>query len=250
MSQTHRTYWLLLISIILGIISAAGAEKMPGPDVILYTRSYWRIRTVFETEEIIMPSGKIEHVTFSYDGNWFRKNKGKVEVAKGDYKINKASVIRLPENTSLDWMKSDFDDSAWARLKGPFLARTGGNTKATKWKLILMRGRFKVTDPAKAGDLKLDIKFRGGAVVYLNGNEIIRKYMPAGEITPVTASLPYPKEVYLDNNGYLVWPHDDKEIYKDREKKRIREIGSLTIPSSKLKKGSNVLARSKGTPSK
>ena len=220
-----------------GQARSAGGGKPPAT-VVLDTGSFWRFRTTWETVEVVLRSGEVGPYRFAYDGNWFRKHAGEVEVAKGDYKTVRAPVVRLPERTSRDWMAPDFDDSSWVRLRGPMLA----GSKSVHWKLILMRGRFEVTDPAKAGDLGLSLTFRGGAVVYLNGQEVSRAFMPKGEVRPHTPALPYPEEVYLDDRGYLVWPHDDRAVYQDRVRKRVRRITGLRIPSSMLRKGVNVLA--------
>jgi hypothetical protein len=167
-------------------------------------------------------------------------------VPPAEYKVTPVPVVRLPEHTSEDWMSAEFDDSSWVRLRGPMftyekggLPRESGNVN---WKLILMRGRFKVTSPAKAEGLTLSLAFRGGAVVYLNGRELTRAFMPKGEVTPTTPALPYPDEVYLNDRGYLVWRPDDGEVWEDRVRKRVRRITDFPVPASVLRRGVNVLA--------
>ena len=233
--------WVLLTACVSAALAGGTAMAAGGkqPDtVILDTECFWRFRTVWETVDVARPSGKVEHVRFVYDRNWFRRNKGKVEVAKGQYKALKVPVVRLPEHTATDWMKPGFDDSTWVRLRGPMLARSNNDN----WKLVLMRGRFKVTDPAKANGLAISLTFRGGAIVYLNGREVTRKFMPEGEITPNTPALPYPEDIYLDDKGYLVWPHDDQAVYRRKAAQRTRRIRSCVVPASMIRKGVNVLA--------
>jgi len=245
-----RKSWVRLAALvgvsILGCtcgMAAEGRKAGPAPAVkavpvvVLDTTSFWRFRIVWETVEVVRESGKVEHVRFTYDGNWFRKHPGALEVAAGDYTVEPVEAVRLPADTSRDWMQSAFDDSTWARCRGPMLDKSTN----VNWKLVLARGRFEVTDPARAGDLTLSVRFRGGLVVYLNGRELTRAFMPKGPINPHTPAEPYPEEVYLDDNGYLVWPHDDKMVYLDRYKKRIRRLKGFHIPASQLKKGVNVL---------
>jgi len=217
--------------------TAQGGE----PDsVILDTKSFWRWRTVWETPELVLPSGEAKHARVSarrsYD--WFRKNPTKSHLPESHYKIQDVSKVRLPAETAADWMKPDFDDSTWARLRGPMLS----GSISENWKLILMRGAFEVKDPAKVGDLTLSLAFRGGAVVYLNGEEIARAFMPKGELDLYTAAEPYPEEVYFSSEGFAIFRYDRSRDGGPRIKKRVRKLTDCRIPSAKLRKGVNVLA--------
>jgi len=231
-----RTLLLAFVFCPLGA-TAAGGEDPPAA-VVLDTGSFWRIRTVWETVEVVRDSGEVEHVRFVYDHRWFRENEGKVEVERGAYEVEPLPVVRLPERTSPEWMQPEFDDSTWVRLRDPVLAESTN----TNWKLVLMRGRFEVTDPAGVERLTLRLKFRGGAVVYLNGREVVRRFMPDGPITVNTPAVPYPEEIYVDDHGFLVWPHDDKDVYEKKAAERIRSIEDCTVPGNLLRKGVNVLA--------
>ncbi len=232
----------LLIGLAMAVLAAAGAAALggeaPAGTTILDTKSFWRFRTVWETDEIITKDGKIGHLSLTIPRGWYYKNKDKPTVPAGQYKVTKAPLVRLPEETSRDWMKPGFDDSSWVRLRGPMFQKSYN----ANWKLILMRGPFEVTDPGKVKGLKLTIAFRGGAVVYLNGRELVRKFMPEGKLTPNTPALPYPRGIYLDDEGYLVWQHCKREVYRDRLEKRVRRITGLEIPASRLRKGVNTLA--------
>ncbi|MGQ9662794.1 MAG: hypothetical protein ACUVWX_10745, partial [Kiritimatiellia bacterium] len=186
------TRWIAVVGLLLVVPAYLWAEDAE-PLTVLDTANLWRVRTVRETIEVLTPSGTVAHVQFktpqAYD--FFQKNPDRNEVPR--FTTEEIPVIRLPSSTSPDWFKLDFDDSTWARLRGPFLA---GSTD-DNWKLILIRGRFAVTDVARVGDLKLSLKFRGGAVVYLNGEEIARFYMPQGPLDLYTPAEPYPRDVYL-----------------------------------------------------
>jgi len=46
---------------------------------------------------------------------------------------------------------------------------------------LCLRGTFTVTDLAKVGDLTLTLRYQGGAVAYLNGKEVARGHLTAGQ---------------------------------------------------------------------
>ncbi len=218
----------------------AGEEASSGT-TILDTKSFWRFRTVLETPEQVLPSGEVKHLRTVGKGNiyeWFRKNPAKGQPPEDMYEFKEVDSFRLPEDTSAGWMKPEFDDSAWARVRGPMLA--GSNSEA--WKLILMRGRFEVTDPAKAGDLTLSLDFRGGAVVYLNGEEVVRAALPKGDLPLYAPAEPYPEEVYFSAEGFALTRGDRSPDGKPRIEKRTRKIEGCKLPAGKLRKGVNVLA--------
>ena len=52
-------------------------------------------------------------------------------------------------------------------------------------------------DPTAAGDLKLDMTYRGGVRVFVNGTEVARGHLPRGEITMDTPGEVYPWEAYV-----------------------------------------------------
>jgi hypothetical protein len=90
--------------------------------------------------------------------------------------------------------------------------------------LVCLRTGFGVADPVKATDLKLTVRCIGGAVVYVNGKEIGRGFMPDGTIHPLTPATDLPIEAYTTS--------------PDR---RIRTF-TLDVPPSALAKGANDLA--------
>ena len=96
------------------------------------------------------------------------------------------------------WQAPDFDDRAWTRE--PYPQRQLYGLVA----LLCLRGKFEVTDPGQVADLALTVRFRGGAVACLNGREIGRAHLPAGEIKPDTLAEDYPKEAYADSEGVLI----------------------------------------------
>jgi tartrate-resistant acid phosphatase type 5 len=97
------------------------------------------------------------------------------------------------------WATVGFDDSAWASGASPLgygetVATTvgWGPDEATKYWTTWFRTSFDVTDPAAFSELRVRLMRDDGAVVYLNGMEILRSSMPTGTITsstPATADV-------------------------------------------------------------
>ncbi|KKL55214.1 hypothetical protein LCGC14_2257650, partial [marine sediment metagenome] len=155
----------------------------------------------------------------------------------------------LPEYQSAlppaNWLKADFDDSAWDRQWAPVELHPGGATgrkhaarhTATVNSLICLRAKVGVTDPSKAVDMKLSLEYVGGVVVYLNGREIARGHMPAGEIKPETLAEKYPDDLYREPDGLFL-----QKVAKNPEgfKRRYRRLDA-TVPRKLLRKGTNVL---------
>lgn len=211
----------------------------PEWNVILDEQSCWHVRTIWETEEFIFPNGEILHAIVDISGSdfsWANPGDGK----NWKFSAKKIPVIRLPSQNDPDWMKEEYDDSEWARLRGPFYANSANNN----WKLLQLRGRFVVQDIKKAGKLTLEMTFLGGAVVYLNGREVGRAFMPEGPVDISTPSLPYPQEAYFNSKGEYIGRNTYKVSQEtlDVQAKRRRRIERLVIPNSAMKEGVNVLA--------
>jgi hypothetical protein len=239
---------------------APGATPEPDPRrTVLDTGSYWRFRTVRETPEVVDRSGKIVHgrVVWDFDNvtrvySWFKAHPEPPSLPEETWRVKSTppdKVLTLPADTPANWMKPEFDDGAWFRSPGPmfgnFFSRNEG------WKLILMRGRFEVKDPDAAGDLALTMAYRGGVVIYLNGEEVARAHMPKGPVTLAAPAEPYPASADFTADGWtLPWGRQTtrrdlsrkpQEI-KDRVASRIRRMKDAVIPGAKLRKGTNVLA--------
>ena len=105
------------------------------------------------------------------------------------------------------WTALDFDDSTWLRQRFPVMVGPhGGHTDAC---LSKQRGCFRfpfyVSDPTKAQNLMLNIVYRGGVRVVVNGKEITRGSLPDGEITSSVFATDYPVAAYgnMDENGKI-----------------------------------------------
>ena len=90
-----------------------------------------------------------------------------------------------------EWREVSYDDSAWA--SGPAQLGYGDGDEATvisygsdsnnKYPCYYFRHGFSVADPTAYDSLTLRVVRDDGCVVYLNGTEVARSNMPAGEVT-------------------------------------------------------------------
>ena len=139
-----------------------------------------------------------------------------------------------------DWIQPGFDDRLWAREHAPLAINWwhNGGYGASDYHLICARGRFMVEDPARVKDLRLALSFYGGAAAYLNGKEIARAHLPAGELKPEALAEKYPDEAYVNAEGFLL---QDPKADAERFARRIRKL-EAAVPSAALVRGVNVLA--------
>jgi hypothetical protein len=88
------------------------------------------------------------------------------------------------------WKVAEFDDSKWSRGKAKLGYGDGsestrlsfGENAQTKHPSYYFRSSFSVSDPAQAKIGVIDVVVDDGCVVYLNGKEVLRDNMPAGDI--------------------------------------------------------------------
>jgi len=99
-----------------------------------------------------------------------------------------------------DWTSLSFNDSTWAFSNAKF--GYGDDNEATtldfgpdpdnKYPTYYFRKVFSVDDPSQIDSLTISLLRDDGAVVYLNGEEVVRSNMPEGDITYNTlASDPF-----------------------------------------------------------
>jgi hypothetical protein len=146
-----------------------------------------------------------------------------------------------------DWISADFDDSLWPRSRLDS-ARDLAFAKFSANRACF-RGKFAVTDPDSA-TLRLSFNYRGGVVVYVNGQELCRAHLPQGKLEAETPAEAYPDEAFVDKAGKPI-PSPDKfknapaEQKKELEEgiaKRHRALAPVEIPAKLLRRGTNVLA--------
>ncbi|MBM4040108.1 MAG: hypothetical protein FJ290_16510 [Planctomycetes bacterium] len=182
-----------------------------------------------------------------------------------------------------DWAKASFDDASWLCQRLGKLPPERYMAEAYEFTTHLIRASFlrsylHVPDPAAAGELTLDLAFRGGARVLVNGVEVARAHLPKGELAADTPAEDYPREAYLaaadevpearyaGNFGDIRSPWDQAPQGERRRKEwaafrmaasrqainqkgwerlmalRDRKLTGVKIPGKLLQKGTNVLA--------
>jgi hypothetical protein len=164
-------------------------------------------------------------------------------------------VCRLPDRDArkpaqytpappADWTQPDLDDSGWGRYGSDVYANIGGYGygQSAQSHVLCLRARFGVSDPAQARDLTLSLEYRGGVLVYVNGQEIARRHLPTGLLTNETLAEAYPPEAFV-NTSNSVLPAAERPATEnaDRYEARIRRL-TVTLPATALRKGANALA--------
>lgn len=218
--------------------------------MVLGTRSYWRVFPVLRPPL------------------WGTASDAKVEpkfIPK--VSLEQPRPILPPDQPSsppppADWMQADFDDFGWWRDPGPFFggswdlkqlftpphASIDGESQTIALARLCVRGKFVVTNTATVKALTLDVEFRGGLVVYLNGVEVARRFLPAGPLGPDQLADDYPDNAWFNEQGTPLRPGT---LYDARKKSgkhfldvepRIRRLEAAALPTSLLRPGTNVLA--------
>jgi hypothetical protein len=239
---------LLALTCIAGLAGAAPAGESPRDADIEFTTGYWSQFVHFSPAPV---EPKLLAGLPAADPEGFGK-----EIARHKIDLGKPFVgwpfyhavhrrleylIQSPEMPA-GWTDPDFDDSSWPRHREPlFTGRTLWASQAAG--AICFRARFTVPDPGRVSKFSLEITYRGGAIVYVNGREVGRGHLPAGEPAPTTPAQVYPAEAYVlppvrigeyDSKGPRVlpelwskFPGPTKRIRDDAEKLK-KPIENLT----------------------
>jgi hypothetical protein len=165
------------------------------------------------------------------------------------------------------WREPAFDDSTWPHMQKPDgvgspAQYTVGTPERNGWlRGVFLRFRFEIPNPAAAGAVTFSADYIGGLRAFVNGQEIARGHLPAGEPKAKTMADEYPQEAYVLTFADL--SEKEKETYKGKEPPptqvirsaddltpagsrlyalRNRTINPLVIPQKLLRKGTNVLA--------
>jgi hypothetical protein len=204
---------LSVFSIALACASVYGqtTSKNGAAAVVLDTLSVWRIHETLKPPVIQLDDG-LKPVTSSY--TW---------------------LDRETEAAPAEWMNPKFDDGNWLR---------GGARAASRTPYLAslcMRARFEVTDPAQVKDLNLALTYYGGAIVYVNGQELVRGHL--AQVGSTGMADGYPSEAFVAEDGKMLpaasWQMDK---FPKALAIRARTLANVAIPASFLRKGVNVLA--------
>ncbi|MHC4917378.1 MAG: hypothetical protein ACYTGB_18015, partial [Planctomycetota bacterium] len=224
-----KTRTSLAAALLLSAVTASafGGELILGPGTPLRRHVTWR------TPVIRGADGKISPATRC-----------------GSWRSTSLHTAGPPEG----WQRPDFDDRNWARqgvASAPDVGKGGERAMGLLYgqprsyrltpaiAVVLLRARFKVTAPAA---LELKLRYRGGAVVYVNGKEVARKHLPAGDLSAETLAEDYPARAYETAPGKPVpFHHTSPRNFAENLKLRVREL-SAGVEAGLLKPGVNVLA--------
>ncbi|MCC5850101.1 MAG: hypothetical protein JJU29_18610 [Verrucomicrobia bacterium] len=161
----------------------------------------------------------------------------------GNYEPFDRGWARPNTPTPENWMAADFDDSQWgfASEFSPGIGEDG------VWQLstISLRRHFAVSNPDEVSGLVLNVSYRGGIVVYVNGREVSRHHLPDGELGADTLAEDYPLSAFVHPETGTPLPRqqppDATEDMKAGYQSRIREA-RVPIPNDVLREGANVVA--------
>jgi len=220
------------IALLSGLAHAAQAASAvaAGETLILSDASPWCYHMTFRKpivqEEIPRNAGKAT-------GQSRTLNVIKLHGGRGTPDIQHLESAPPPTG----WADPDFNDSDWPRVRGPF------HEPNVSVGTLCLRGRFRVSDPASVKHLLFEMTFRGGAIIYLNGAEVARAYLPPGPVALTDPAIPYPSEAWVDAaGGMLPIPRHAKGDEVARIATRDRLLAPLKIAATGLRKGVNVLA--------
>jgi len=204
--------WMLLPLLMAGASAQAREDLSARPVVVLDTTGFWRIHYTLKPPVIELDSGLAPLVTGL---PW---------------------ADRETPPATAGWTSLDFDDHRWQRnvvrltSRSPYVER------------ICLRGKFAVTDPAKAQDLKVSLVYHGGAVVYINGREVSRANLAKG----ADLAESYSPTAFLKGGALMppLKPFADRTAKPEDPLRRLRkrELKDIPIPPDLLRPGVNVLA--------
>jgi len=216
--------WAISAWLILAVAAADAARD--GTGVLLDASTSFRFFMVGKTEQARV-EGEVREVGFTWN-----------------YKMDRPP-LRVTPTPPADWSSLPFDASGWPRGRLPLHTGRVHDHKSgmtRDFSLLCARATFQVDDPTRAGDLALDLVYRGGVVVLLNGRELARGDMPEGELRFDTPADDYPIEAYIGPDGVLLRPgFGDPAVTEARMARRNRRL-TVTIPAGRLARGVNVLA--------
>lgn len=132
------------------------------------------------------------------------------------------------------WRDPGFDDSQWLRgpaaagCRSPYLAR------------LCLRGKFEVVNPANVDELSVSVGYCGGAIVYVNGQEIGRSHLSSNASEWADG---YPEVAFATAKGGLLGLRSGYDAETQRRLQlRTRTLEDLSVPRRLLRAGVNVLA--------
>ena len=210
---------------------AQATSAATGGTVVLDTTSTWRMYHVLRGP-LMQADGSLRAIPH-YD------DRGKLDWADGIRKPYRDVIAPETAAAPANWKDANFEDGDWLRgtavraIRSPYLER------------LCLRGKFTVTDPAKVKGLTISVDYHGGAVVYVNGQEIAREHLAAG----AAMAEEYPLDAFVGPDGKLIGVRGDEAMQRTkippdvlkRIQGRVRKL-SVAVPAKAIRAGLNVLA--------
>ncbi|MBM4033580.1 MAG: hypothetical protein FJ291_17595, partial [Planctomycetes bacterium] len=242
MATMHQRVCSFLV-IVLPALARAGDVRDEA--ILLTHRDSWR-----------------KHYTFSRP---VAAGGGVVRVPAGTPPLSDSIYGIFPAPPPAGWTQADFDDGQWLLLRGGEFTHgvrdkgmvekitldatsahlRGSDPGFLPVGLICQRSRFLVQDRRRVKALTLSLTYRGGFAAYLNGREVARGGLPAGEAKPDTPAEAYPPEAFFYHDSLEKGrprPLDPNDARSGQWRLRERTFGPAEIPLTALRDGVNVLA--------
>jgi len=196
--------------------------------VVLDDNTLWRHFAVSRCAFARTPDGKLE----PWDLTPLRQGNGVWPMMVPKSATSTDSSPLPPTN----WAGVDLDDGTWPRVRLPLPTPAGeGARPQTRFgatAALLVRGKFQVKDPTQVKSCRLSLEYLGGVVVYVNGEEVVRRDMSDDKPDLLALAADYPAEAFTNPKGG----------YADKPPKRERSLQDFEIPAKLLRPGVNVLA--------
>ncbi len=149
-------------------------------------------------------------------------------------------MIAPPPSVADDWMASGFDPLAagWVRRAEPVQMGnyTGGGNEPLKSLMMVRaayhRANLMLVEPQP---MTLDINYRGGVRVFINGHEVFRGHLPEGEIDRQTRAEGYGA---APRSSAFRWGAKGAILQAER---RLNRTGKIKIEAQMLKAGLNIV---------
>ncbi len=138
------------------------------------------------------------------------------------------------------WREIDYDDTNWNRGRGALLPGTGSTAGATGHgqgenravEAFYLRSYFHVDDPASLRNLQITARFRGGIIIWINGQEVARSFIARN----APAAEPYPPA------AFSITVRDFADKAPEAATSRLRSLNATQVPAETVNRGLNVIA--------
>jgi hypothetical protein len=173
-------------------------EQVSGPGVL-----YFENDDAFQTKVLAPGIGTWVIELSAFDGVLTSTSRLELSVERhigSQVVIEAGSIWRYLDNDLEqpdEWKESAFNDSTWKSGNAQLGYGDGdeqtvisfGDNAAEKINTYYFRNAFSIEQPSSVQNILLELVRDDGAVVYLNGQEVIRHNLPEGEITHQTFAL-------------------------------------------------------------